>query len=160
MKIAPCDEDRLADSRPDLLSGSDGVLEPTDAGQEDDELVPAYACSEVVGAHALLYSSGHVLQDFIPDLMTKGIVDGLEVIDIAEQHGHASAGAAWMVLRGIEALHDLRPVEQSGERIQLRPPLEILFGLDDAVDGAKGLDEALLVSVAVDEAASVPSTQW
>ena len=70
----------------------DGARDPERDGpggdrvQEDGELVAADAGDDVVPAHALADATGDLLQDGVARRVAVGVVDGLEVVEIHEQH--------------------------------------------------------------------------
>ena len=60
---------------------------------------------------------GDLEQDPVADGVTEAVVDGLEVIEIDEQHGHPDAVAQRPRDRVADALVEQRPVGEMGDRI-------------------------------------------
>src|SRR4051794_16183824 len=60
------------------------------AGQ-DDELVPAEPADDVVSAGAGAESGGDVAQQLVAHLVAQGVVDGLEAVEVHEQHGDGAS---------------------------------------------------------------------
>ena len=89
------------------------------AGQaldQESELVAPHPGSQIGRAQALLQAGGHRRQHAVADLMTDAVVDGLEVVQIDEEHGeHGAVGTA--LQRLLCPLHEQAPVGQTRQGV-------------------------------------------
>ena len=90
-------------SRPSSGKGSDSALHGRHVCDQPGEFVAADTGHRVTLAQAGKQAIGHHLQDAIADIMTKGVVDALEIVEI-EKHNRQVAMTARLVLyRPIQA---------------------------------------------------------
>ena len=101
----------------DALGGLDRDLRIVDVLEQDRELVAAEARGGVGGADARRHALGHLEQDPVAGRVAEAVVDGLEVVEVDEQHGHPDAVAQRPRDRVADALVEQRPVGQVGDRI-------------------------------------------
>ena len=99
---APCDGRRLV--LVDLL-------------QEQRELVPAEAAGGVVRTDRLRKAPGCEADERVALRVAQGIVDGLEVVEVEEQHRRALGVAAAAAEGMLQAVDVERPVGQAGQGI-------------------------------------------
>ena len=94
---------------------------------QGDEFIAGQPANGIARPYLLDQASGNGLQEQIPDLMTIGVIDQLEAIQIDEQQGHIQT-AAPRTLQGLrQALADQDPVRQSGQRVMGRPAGEFFL---------------------------------
>ncbi len=124
-----------------------GPLEVGQVLQQDHELVPAEPGHRVHGSDALLQGLAHGYQQFVPGLVPQGIVDGLELVQVQEEHGVLHARAAPGPFQGpVQPVHEQGPVGLPGQLVVEGVLVQHLLGpptrgdvLEDAVhvgDGA------------------------
>ena len=65
-------------------------------------------------AHAAAQALGDRHQQRVADAVAERVVDGLEVVDVDEQHGERSPSSAQLLAH---ALHEQRAVREVGERV-------------------------------------------
>ena len=78
-------EGRVGDLAADLLRASHGVSEWT-IPQQNDEFLASPPRDEVAVANRLPQPAGHLDEHPVADLVSVGVVDGLEVVDIDHQY--------------------------------------------------------------------------
>lgn len=82
-------------------------------GHHDQELLPAVASRDVLGAQHRAQRRGEDAQGPVPGLVAEGVVDGLEVVEIGEDDRERAPAA-------LELTHPLvggTPVQQPGESV-------------------------------------------
>jgi hypothetical protein len=89
---------------------------------DDDEFVAANPADQVSGAQDVADPARRGGEEFITGLMAKTVVDGLEVVEVEEQHGKTFRRASLAIDGTGEVFDDSPPVGQSGEHIDLRKP--------------------------------------
>ncbi|HEY5430138.1 MAG TPA: hypothetical protein VIK04_13560 [Solirubrobacteraceae bacterium] len=82
---------------------------------QDDELVAGQARQAVPGPQHFGQARGDGHQQLIADLVTIGVVDRLELVQIHEEHRRRVARAAPALKRVAQALEHQRPVGQAGQ---------------------------------------------
>ena len=98
-------------------SAASKILDPV---EQDDELVAAEAGDEVIGPAGAPDPVRDLLQHLVATGMTVRVVDRLEVVEIAEQHGDAAPESRTAGEHLGDALLELAPVGQPGQGIVLR----------------------------------------
>ncbi len=97
----PVDVEGLADFLPQLARERRGVEPGRDIGLDDGEFVAAHASNGVALPHATLQPRRDLLEQFVPDRVSEGVVDGLEVVEIEIEDrerspfGVANNSSAW-----------------------------------------------------------------
>ena len=109
--------ERAADALEDPLGGLDRGRQVLDVLEQDRELVAAEPRGGVGRADAGRDPLRHLEQHAVADGVTEAVVDGLEVVEIDEQHRHADALAQGPGHRVAHALVEQRAVGQMGDRI-------------------------------------------
>jgi hypothetical protein len=95
-----------------------GIGQVVNAIQQHQEFVPTEATGMVPLADAAGDPLGHRLQHHIPAGVAKGVVDVLEVIEIAEQQGEGLGGTAAVCEQPLlQPAEDGGPALKAGERI-------------------------------------------
>jgi hypothetical protein len=84
---------------------------------QDDELIAVQAGHGVRGSEQMTEPARDRHQQLISDAMSVGIVDGLEAVQVKEQHGRRFLGPMAALQGMVEEFQRQRPVGQSGERI-------------------------------------------
>ena len=97
---------------------------------EHDELLAAPAGHAVVGANGPAQARAYLGQNRVPDLMAKGVVDPLEVVDVDEHEAGDQPLAARAVEFGLEHLGEVAAVEQPGQCIGAGGLAQALLGED------------------------------
>src|SRR6202158_551362 len=92
---------------PQFLGDGDGLLR-CDLGQQDGEFFSAVAAYHINLAQLLVKERRNLAQHFVPQEMTKLIIQPLELIDIRHDYGHAGSIAAG----ALEVCH-YSPVERT-----------------------------------------------
>ena len=109
--------ERTAERVEDPLGGLHRRLRVVDVLEQDRELVAAEPGGGVGRADACRDALSHLEQDPVADGVTEAVVDGLEVVEIDEQHGHAHAVAQRPRDRVADALVEQRPIGEVGDGI-------------------------------------------
>ena len=89
-----------------------------DVRTDEHELVAGDAGNGVDGADVSAELDGDVAQDAVADLVTVAVVDGLEVVDVAESDAHLAAGSRTFGQREFEAIEEQRPISKAGQRVR------------------------------------------
>jgi hypothetical protein len=84
--LGVADDERGAQRLEDSFGDLDGDRARVVFDDDDRELVAAEAGDEVVGTDAVLESGGQLDEKGVAALMTEGVVDVLEIVDVDEQH--------------------------------------------------------------------------
>ena len=115
-----------------FLADEQGVLQGVNAGQHDQDLVPADPGDDVTVAHDAPDPTGRLDQQGVPRGMAQRVVDLLERVDVAERHGDRYTAFAGQ--QNPQPGERLIPVEQSRQLIGASPPVEfgqrLHLGLD------------------------------
>ena len=102
----------------DALGEVGRVVHAVDVLAEHDELVAAEPRHRVGLAHRGLDARGGLDEQLVADRVTERVVDGLEPVEVDEQHAaHAVAAAARARERLLEPVGEHHPVRQTRERI-------------------------------------------
>src|SRR5689334_21862557 len=102
---------------------------------QHEELLAAEARDQVDGAHAREQQRGERLQARVPREVPVAVVDRLEMVDVDHEERERRARALGARLVVLEALGELAPVGEAGERVVLRELLELLVGALDRLLG-------------------------
>ena len=99
-------------------------------GEHDDEFVTAETGDDVAVAHAAAQPRRNLQQECVADVVTEGVVDVLEPIEIEEHHGHRTtvALASRRGQRLIEASLQVRAVGEIRQRVEMRQVADLLLG--------------------------------
>jgi len=81
------------------------------------EFFTAKTAGEVSGAHAGLKHRGNFPEEEISRLMSEGVVEMLEMIDVQHRQGNTAFGPGGAVHFSVELLFQIAAIEQSGQRI-------------------------------------------
>src|SRR6185437_12481024 len=95
----------------DLLRGGDGL-------EHDDEFIAAHAYDDVVRAGRGANPLRHGLQQLVAGLVTAGVVDVLEAIEIEKEHREHGAAA----LRLVDRTRQRTVMSRAIRAKRLRPP--------------------------------------
>ena len=84
---SPRDLDRPLERHEQARRRVDGLGHIPDIGEQDAELVTAQACRDIGRPDAASDPVGDGRQEIVAGRVTEAIVDGLEVVEVEEQHG-------------------------------------------------------------------------
>ncbi len=93
------------------------IFDASEAFAHDHELVTARAGDSVGSAESLLEPARHLDQDAIAAFVPDTVIDNLERIEVAEQHGHDVLRPGGARERDGEAIHDEQSIRETGERV-------------------------------------------
>ena len=91
---------------------------------QDDELVAAQASDRVAVAHQLGEAFGDGDEQPVAGVMTEVVIDGLELVEVDEEHRQDALGAVEAGDGLVCAVHQQHPVGQPGQRVVHRLALE------------------------------------
>ena len=92
---------------------------------DDDELVAAEPCQRVSGTQVMCHPFRDADQDLIADVMTEGIIDDFEAIQVEVQHGE-TAGVSFETPQPLlNPVHQHGPVGDAGQRVSPGPEVEV-----------------------------------
>ena len=125
---------RLGQEREEALHHLDQLRLALQVRADHHELVAAEPADGVGGPHRPPEPVGDHHEHLIAGIVTERVVDELEAVEIAEQHGEHGAGAALSGDGHGDAVLEERPVGQAGQRIVEGPAAELgdVPGLDAA----------------------------
>ena len=118
------DVEGLAHARDDALRQSAAVLSFA-FRRENGEFVAAHPRDKIVGSRGRAQARGDPDQQRIAGRMAHGVVDGLELVEIDEQHGQGRLGSLQPARHFAK---QQRSVGGAGERIVEREPLDLIVG--------------------------------
>lgn len=101
------------------------------SGQYDHELFAAVAPDDVVLADGALEALGEGDEDLVAGLMTVGVVDGFEVVEVGQDAAYGLSGPSRAVQFDVEGVEDGLVIEDAGHGIALRLPAKLFAGGDD-----------------------------
>ncbi|KPM85218.1 hypothetical protein AOR10_24435, partial [Vibrio alginolyticus] len=84
---------------------------------QQDELIAANACQQVTAAQLLIEPCGDLHENLVAHLVTQGVVDGLELVQVDEHHCQLGGGITRLVERAAEPLVEGGAVEQPGKGV-------------------------------------------
>ncbi len=119
--------DRVAQRPEDGRRHLAGLVGRRDALQQDDELVTSVARERVAGPHRPAQALGDDAQELVTQLMPEVVVDHLEAVDVAEEHGHRAAGPVGLQQRVVEMVEEEAAVGQAGQRVLERVASQLLL---------------------------------
>jgi len=99
------------------LGVAPGLLGIGQAVEQRGEFVPAHACQQRFTAQAILELLGHPAQDPVTGIMTKGVVDTLEAIEVHVHQGLRPVRTLIAQQRPFGRLVEPTASEQTGERV-------------------------------------------
>ena len=94
--------------------------------QDGRELVATQACHGVAAAHACLKPTCHFTQHLIARCMAAVIIDELEAVQVERQQRVVAAVAAGALQRAVQALAELRPVDEPGQPVVAGTPADLI----------------------------------
>ena len=94
-------------------------LGPLQVFQDDEEFVAVQPRQRVLVAQALLQAPRHGDQQFVTNLVAKPLVDGLEMVEIEEQHRHPFAVPVRVFDGMVEAFVGKQAVRQVGQGVEV-----------------------------------------
>ncbi len=90
--------------------------------EQHAELIAAEAREGVRGAYPRLQHAGHIAQQPVAGLVAAGIVDDLELVEVDVQQRIGALAALRAEQRPVQAIVELAPVDEAGERVVARLP--------------------------------------
>ena len=105
-------------------------------GLDDAELVAAETGHGVAEPHDAGEPFGDLADQLVAGGMAVGVVDGLEAVEVDQQHGKPGAGAAEQSQFLVEPEIEGTPVRQQRELVLSGEPLDLLLAQDDLGCGA------------------------
>ena len=99
-----------------------------DALEQDEKLVSSLPAHGVLEAHAPVQALAEHAQQLVADRVAERVVDGLEPVEVEEQHGDVAAARAGPGGGLLEALAQADPVGQTRERVVVRHELDPRLG--------------------------------
>ena len=105
-----------------------GLLRVAQVFEHEDELVATESAQGVFLAHALAQALGHLLEQAVARCVPQTVVDGLEVVEVDEDHAHQGVVALGQAEGMAQALLDQDAVGQVGERVEVGHARQALFG--------------------------------
>lgn len=124
-----------------------GLVAGAVADDQRGELVPAEAGGGVPGADGVGEPLRGLDEEFVARLMTDGVVDGLEAVEVDEEHGGAGVARAPSAERLAHPGGEEGAVGQVGERVVLRVVLQLGLEAHAFGDIAAVEQEAAMVAV-------------
>ena len=109
-----------------------------ESGEEDGELVAAHPGHRVLAAHGVDQSLAHLLDKDVPGGMPEGVVDGLEIVEVDEEHADRLADAAGPHQLLLDPVLEQPAVREPGESVVPRHVRHLLQELE-VLDGDGGL---------------------
>ncbi len=110
--------------------GHHGGLGGARVGHEHHELVAAEAGQEVVGPDASGHGPGHVAQHGVSGFVAVGVVDGLEMFQVAKEQGGGDAPAFGQAQQRRSVPAQVGPVGNPGQFVGVAFPGQLLVNLD------------------------------
>lgn len=150
------DVDGFGGAAADLLGGVGDLVAAADTGQQDQDFVAAGPPDGVFSADAFADPRSKCGQHHVADAVSPGVVDVLEVVDIAEQDANVGPGRPWLLQRDFEPPDGLGPVGQAGQRVEAGQSFQTLLGFDLIIGEAQRGDHAVGLAVGVDIRLRVP----
>jgi hypothetical protein len=123
-RAAPLDGERVVERLGHALREHDH-LGGVDTRREYGELVAAEASHSVVAAHRAAQPGRDRRDQLVPDVVAKGVVDLLEVVEIDDHDGDRRRRPAGRGEGALHAQREHRAVGQPGQRVVQRLPLSL-----------------------------------
>jgi hypothetical protein len=132
------DDERLGHEPDDLAPQGIGRPLPAARPPQHDEFVAAQPRNQVAFRQPSAQSPGHLLDQFIADMVAHRVVDGLEGIEIDIGHENVVFPALFDQNRqfGLEALDEMETIGQPRQRIVEGVILRLRLALDKFARGA------------------------
>ncbi len=124
-----------------------GLVAGAVAHDEGGELVAAEAGGGVPGPDGLLEAAGGLDEQLVTGLVADGVVDGLEAVEVDEEHGGAGVARAAAGEGLADPGGEQGPVGQVGERVVLGVVLQLGLEPDPFGDVPAVEEQAALVAV-------------
>ena len=140
------DLDGRRDGLDELLRHAGHAAVVGEVGQDDDELVAAQARHGVARRAAPAQPVGHLAQQHVAGLVAEAVVDGLEAVEVDEQHGQRLAAALVAGQRLAQAVLHQAAVGQAGEGVVVGRLVELFLLLLVLRDVAGDAVDAQLVA--------------
>lgn len=141
--------ERLVDRLADLVRHADGLGGGVDVVQQHHELVAALAGRQVAGPQAAAQALGRLDQQGVAGGVAEAVVDGLEAVEVEEQHREAGRVAPGDEQAGVEVFEEHRPVGEAGEGVVGGQVMHALLGGLAFGDVGEGHDHAAQLAVGV-----------
>ena len=136
LSVTPSTIDGLRDRSARPLHHSFGIEQRIHISQQQDELVASHPGHCVALANRAEEPPGNLLEDLVARVVAMGVVDLLEVVDVAE--ADADMAGSTRDRQGVrEAVHQQAAVGQPRQRVVQRPALQLGLGgteLGDVLD--------------------------
>ncbi len=145
IRLGEGDPQPVGDLEDAVLAG--GGVAGAVADDERGELVAAEAGRGVPGADGVLEPAGGLDQQLVAGLVADGVVDGLEAVEVDEEHGGARVGDSPAGEGLLDALGEQGAVGQVGERVVLGGVLQLGLEPDPFGDVTAVEDQAAVVAV-------------
>ncbi|HRH28702.1 MAG TPA: hypothetical protein PKV17_07975, partial [Aquabacterium sp.] len=126
-----------------------GLLRMTQVFQHQQELVAAQAPQGVLLAHTLAQSLGHHLEQQVARGVSQAVVDGLEVVQVDEDHAHQRLMSARQVHGMVQPLMDHGAVGQLGQGVVVGHARQARLGLLELGDVGQHADKVRGVALVV-----------
>ena len=115
--VVSVDAERVLQRRLDPLGHRDRVTHVGNVLEQDRELVSTESRDRVLGPYAGLDPLGHRRQQPVAGVVTVGVVDRLEVVEVEEQHRDRGLAAVRALERVREPVREQRAVGKLGEAV-------------------------------------------
>ena len=141
----PADHERLHEQVEEALGRDHRAVHAVRLLEQDGEFVATETSRGIGGACGVTEPLGNRHQQLVTGGMTQAVVDGLEVVDVDEQHGDRVPAPRGTVESVADTIGEERSVRQTGEGVveclmdelilQLASLGDVVRGDDDALDG-------------------------
>ena len=131
----------LAQQGLQLTGDPDHLLRVVHPSQDHGELVPSEPRDGVAGPQTTAQPLGHLAQDLVPGLVTLGIVDVLETVQIDQKQGRAPAAVGIGAEMVVETLVQQFPVGQPRQRVVEGTVPDLALGLVTPRSGGHDVGE-------------------
>ncbi len=143
VQLVAVDVEAAAQRLEDAL-GQHADVVPVGHPRDHGELVAALPGHGVLVTQEVAKPLGHGLQHAVADRVAQGVVDGLEVVEVHEHHGHDLVSALGPGERGLEPVVEQGAVGKIGERVVVGHALDGLWARTRSRDVAHdALDRGL-----------------
>jgi hypothetical protein len=117
----PLDHVGAADQVDDAARQDPGLLEVRYAALDHDELVSADARDGIAGTERGAEALGDLGQKGIADRVTQRVVDGLEPVEVHQEHRAGAVGGLHLDEGILQAVAQVQAVRQAGQGVEARP---------------------------------------
>ena len=125
--MVAAEHERLGHDLQEIVRENSGIRRIADVRHQQGEFVAAKSGQRVGRSHIRLQPFGDRLEQPVSDRMSQRIVDILEMIEIEIKHREAALAAARAFDRPGDLGDEDAAIGQSGEDVDLRHPLELVF---------------------------------